>query len=254
LALLKTALFFICFVEFWRIVLYIDDMKNNEVKKQRGKQLKRPNPNSLPYFVALAVVVALVVGGALFYGMYQLFYDPEQNNLYDVTRTVIATLAALTVGGAAIIQYRKHKIAEIDLIDRQAANADKRAADAESRDAKLSERLSMAIEHLGNKDNTSIRVGALYELRRLAEDSPRDRASVQEIVTLFLNEQRGEIDKLSHIYQSAEEVPRDEDGKIAYAKLPRLPSDITVALGVLFFYLRIIKKNIMKTARSRGII
>jgi uncharacterized protein YjbI with pentapeptide repeats len=197
-------------------------VKNNRDKTkgrlEHRRKLKRPNPNSLPLSVAGAVVVALGIGAGLFWLMYELFYTEEQANLYDVTRTVIAALAALTVGGAAVIQYRKHKIAEIDLAD--------------THDAKMSERLSMAIEHLA-ADKLHIRIGALYELRRLAEDSQRDRASIQEIVTQFLNGKRGEIEELSRA--SADNLPRDEGGHIVFDKLPPLPSDIAVALNMLFF-------------------
>jgi uncharacterized protein YjbI with pentapeptide repeats len=196
-----------------------DNRDKTKKHLEHRRKLKRPNPNSLPLSVAGAVVVALGIGAGLFWLMYELF--SEQANLYDVTRTVIAALAALTVGGAAVIQYRKHKIAEIDLAD--------------THDAKMSERLSMAIEHLA-ADKLHIRIGALYELRRLAEDSPRDRASIQEIVTQFLNGKRGEIEELSRA--SADKVPRDKHRQIEYDKLPSLPSDIadiTVALNTLFF-------------------
>ncbi|MDR0898357.1 MAG: pentapeptide repeat-containing protein [Oscillospiraceae bacterium] len=225
------------------------------------KEIRRPNPNSLPYFVALAVIVALVIGGGLFWIMYTLFIETDGTTLYDITRTVITALAALSVGGAAIIQYRKHKITEIDLVDRQAAQAAHQEAQAkqlqaqlqaqaaqqeaqakqlqaqlqaqaDAHDAKMSERLSMAIEHLGD-ENLHIRVGALYELRRLAEDSSRDRASIQEIVTQFLNGKRGKIEGISR--KSAENVPKNANGDIEYTKLPQLPSDITVALKTLFF-------------------
>jgi uncharacterized protein YjbI with pentapeptide repeats len=195
-----------------------DNRNKTKEHLRRSRKLKRPNPNSLPLSVAGAVVVALGIGAGLFWLMYELFYTPEQTNLYDVTRTVIAALAALTVGGAAVIQYRKHKIAEIDLAD--------------THDAKMSERLSMAIEHLA-ADKLHIRIGALYELRRLAEDSPRDRASIQEIVTQFLNGKRDEIEELSRAH--ADNVPRYKNGRIVFLKLPSLPSDITVALNMLFF-------------------
>jgi uncharacterized protein YjbI with pentapeptide repeats len=248
--------------------------------------IRRPNPNRLPLFVALAVFVALIIGALLFWLMYKLFYEPKQANLYDVTRTVIAALAALTVGGAAMIQYRKHKIAEIDLVDRQAAQAAQLEAQkaqqeaqekqlqallqaqaaqqaaqekqlqaqlqaqaaqqeaqekqlqaqlqaqADTHDAKMSERLSMAIEHLAD-EKLHIRIGALYELRRLVEDSQRDRASIQEIITQFLNGKQEEIEELSR--PDKDSLPKNERGRIAFDKLPPLPSDIAVALNMLFF-------------------
>jgi uncharacterized protein YjbI with pentapeptide repeats len=237
--------------------------------------IRRPNPNRLPLFVALAVFVALIIGAGLFWLMYKLFYEPKQANLYDVTRTVIAALAALTVGGAAMIQYRKHKIAEIDLVDRQAAQAAQQEAQekqlqaqlqaqaaqqeaqekqlqaqlqaqADTHDAKMSERLSMAIEHLAD-EKLHTRVGALYELRRLAEDSQRDRASIQEIITQFLNGKREEIEKLSRA--SADDVPRNENGYIEFNQLPPLPSDITVALNMLFFLYEKYRDDYVKDCR-----
>jgi len=65
-------------------------------------------------------------------------------------------------------------------------------------DSQISQRLTTAITHLGS-DSEAIRIGALYQLRRLAEDSERDRDSIGEIISTFmrdgLKKQNAEINK-----------------------------------------------------------
>jgi len=80
---------------------------------------------------------------------------------------------------------------------------------------KYSSLLSGAIEHLNTnqeKNAMHIRIGAIYELERLAEDSPRDRERIIKILTRFIED----------VYpsKSAENAPEP-------------PKDILVAVDVL---------------------
>ena len=81
------------------------------------------------------------------------------------------------------MQYRKHKWSEYQ------AKLDE--------DSRTGERLSKAIEHLGTIDkegkDSPIVIGALYEFKRLAIDSPRDKENVVQILTLFLQRKLGLI-------------------------------------------------------------
>ena len=79
---------------------------------------------------------------------------------------------------------------------------------------KYSSLLSGAIDHLGNLDEDAmhIRIGAIYELERLAEDSPRDRERIIKILTRFIE----------NLYPS---TPTKD--------APAPPKDILVAVDVL---------------------
>jgi len=90
----------------------------------------------------------------------------------DVLAMTTTILGGLTTGGAAVIQYRKHKFEEYK------TNADE--------DAKTGERLNKAIEHLGDTKHKHVRIGAIHELERLVEDSERDRERVIKMLTRFI--------------------------------------------------------------------
>lgn len=50
----------------------------------------------------------------------------------------------------------------------------------------ITDRYARAVEQLGS-DSTEVRIGSLYALRRLAADSPADRATIQSVVMAFIN-------------------------------------------------------------------
>ncbi|MCH7849955.1 MAG: hypothetical protein IIB53_16535 [Planctomycetes bacterium] len=50
----------------------------------------------------------------------------------------------------------------------------------------ITDRFSTAVEHLGH-DRVTVRIGGLYALKRIAEDSPdRDHLAVMDVVTNFI--------------------------------------------------------------------
>jgi len=99
----------------------------------------------------------------------------------DILTMTATALGGLTIGGVAVMQYRKHKWAEYQ------AKMDE--------DSRTGERLEQAIEHLGNK-NEHIRIGALYEFRNLAEDSPRNKENIVQILTAFVRKKSLKSDSL----------------------------------------------------------
>lgn len=54
-----------------------------------------------------------------------------------------------------------------------------------NRDGQITDRYSRAVEHLGN-DNVDVRIGALYALERIANNSAEDRRFVQTTIGSFL--------------------------------------------------------------------
>jgi len=72
----------------------------------------------------------------------------------DVISMTATALGGFTIGGVAVMQYRKHKWAEYQ------AKMDEVS--------KIGEILGKAIEHLGDP-NEHIRISAIYEFRNIAE-------------------------------------------------------------------------------------
>jgi hypothetical protein len=54
-----------------------------------------------------------------------------------------------------------------------------------SRDGQLTERFTHAVEQLGSQQ-VDVRIGGLFALERIAEDSPADRGPIQEILVAFV--------------------------------------------------------------------
>ena len=96
--------------------------------------------------------------------------DVKPADIFSMTATA---LGGFTIGGVAVMQYRKHKWAEYQ------AKMDE--------DSRTGERLGKAIEHLSEEQKLHTRLGAIYELERLAEDSYRDQLRIADILTCFIS-------------------------------------------------------------------
>lgn len=167
---------------------------------------------SLAQFVTIFVLLGLVLYGIIF-ALLLIFVAPTKpdSKPYDFVTPAVTILGVVTVGGAAAIQYRKQKRSE------EKFDLERIAAEREL-DAKFTELLTKAIEHLGHKKSIAIRTGALYELKRLAQDSEKDRENVLEIINRFVIE-KWEEEKLS------------EPGKT-------VPSDVATAKEIMALLLR----------------
>lgn len=84
----------------------------------------------------------------------------------DFRGQLLQALAGLVVAAGAIGAWQQVRVA---------------------REAQITERFSRAVEHLGS-DKLHVRVGAIYELERLANNSPADRPSVTSILRAFVRE------------------------------------------------------------------
>jgi len=95
--------------------------------------------------------------------------DVKPADIFSMTATA---LGGFTIGGVAVMQYRKHKWAEYQ------AKMDE--------DSRTGERLGKAIEHLSEEQKLHTRLGAIYEFKNLAEDSPRNKENIVQILTAFI--------------------------------------------------------------------
>ncbi|WP_369780641.1 pentapeptide repeat-containing protein [Streptomyces sp. R33] len=86
------------------------------------------------------------------------------------------------------------------------------SSQAIDREGHITDRYMAAVELLGNRDSEEVRLGGLYGLQRVMQDSSRDQPTVINVVSTFI---------------------RAHSPKPPEAKLRALPSDITAALAVL---------------------
>jgi hypothetical protein len=141
--------------------------------------------------IAVAVVLAFVLWLVLFAPAH-LVPTPSEADLRiidaarrlelqnDVRTTLLQGLGGLAVLIGAFFTYRQLRIA---------------------REGQVTERFTRAIDQLGN-DNMDVRLGGIYALERIANDSPQDRAAIGEVLTAFVRghapwppDRPGQLDK-----------------------------------------------------------
>jgi len=146
------------------------------MKKAKEQGQRMLDPKSLTKWLALFVAAALAIAVGLFCFMrYVIFRSAPDDKLADVVSSTSTLLGVFTIGGAALIQLRKHIIFE------EQSKLD--------RDGKMSDRLTRAIENLHNKDSLAVREGALFELKRLGLDFPREQENIVRILGPFIREE-----------------------------------------------------------------
>jgi hypothetical protein len=122
-------------------------------------------------FVQLAL--AVLVGFGVFLLLWLGVLPPMVKDDADRITSAIAITGVLTIGAVAVLQLRKHIMQEKQFVTEQNKHC--------------SERLTKAIEHFGSKEEY-IQRGAIYELKRLAEDSERDREDICDILCGFIKD------------------------------------------------------------------
>jgi len=152
-----------------------------------------PSWKNFDVWVLMSMLVGLGVAVATFFVLRRFLFG-DSDGTGDIISGTATALGGLTIGGIAVMQYRKHKWAEYQ------AKLDE--------DTRTGERLSKAIEHLGNKDALHIRIGAIYEFKRLAQDSPRDKESVVEILTAFIKSRSQKLEEGQALPQDIEAAAR----------------------------------------------
>jgi len=135
-----------------------------------GKK-RPPNWRNYDAWVLMSMLVGLGIAVTCFF-LLRRFLFPGGSDVSDIISATATALGGLTIGGVAVMQYRKHKWAEYQ------AKLDE--------DSRTGERLSKAIEHLGSGE-LYVRIGAMHEFVRLAADSERDREAIGQILLRFIH-------------------------------------------------------------------
>ena len=150
-----------------------------------------------PAVFALGIIFAVGIGIPISIDIYQNWQNIAPQERSQIGITLIQTVATI-VGGIAIFW-------NIVLSRRQLAA---------SQEHNITERFSVAVEQLGH-EQTAVRIGGIYSLERIAQDSPRDYWTVMEILAAFIRDQLN--------FQAWDELPEK----------PKASKDITPAIIVL---------------------
>ncbi|MFE1744848.1 pentapeptide repeat-containing protein [Coleofasciculus sp. H7-2] len=182
------AIVFLC---LWQLdVVPIEHLKNSSkiLTTKEFIELKRQGISSV---IEALKIVATTFGGAAI--LFNVFYAAKRAKAMDDS-----AIAA-------------NKSAEAALDNAKAALKNAEAA----QDKQITERFTKAIELLDSK-NTSIRLGGIYALERIAKDSKKDHWTIMEVLTAFVRE---------NALLKEEEIQQEQS--------PKIPTDIQAALTVI---------------------
>jgi uncharacterized protein YjbI with pentapeptide repeats len=123
----------------------------------------------------------------------------------EMRKTILQVLGGLFAIFALYLTFRRVKVAE---------------------QGHITDRYTKAIEQLGatkeeNKPNVEVRLGAIYALERIAQDSPRDHWTIMEVLTAYVRQNA----------PAPEQTPTKEENEKAIAKGPA--KEIQAILTVL---------------------
>lgn len=153
----------IVFLVLWQIdVVPIEHFKNSSkiLTPKEFIELKRQGINSV---IEALKIVATTFGGAAI--LFNVYYAARRAKAMDDS-----AIAA-------------NKSADAALDNAKAALKNAEAA----QDKQITERFTKAVEQLGS-DNISIRLGGIYALERIANDSEKDHWTIMEVLTAFVRE------------------------------------------------------------------
>lgn len=193
----------------------VDNGQNNICAKERSMELKekyeeykkfkvpssleireKASQHSKTSLVIIIILVALLLLALQYIPHYQVaqFNITNQKDLAEAENGYRATLAQI-FGGIAIgiglyYTWRRIGIAEEDL---RATQENLKIA----QEGQITERFTRAIEQLGN-EKIEIRLGGIYALNRIANESKTDYWSIIEILTAYVREKSPiEVDKIN---------------------------------------------------------
>jgi hypothetical protein len=103
-----------------------------------------------------------------------------------------------------------------------------------NQEGQITERFGKAIEHLGDKDRLTVRLGGIYALERIARDSPKDHWQIMEVLTAYVRD-------------NAPWLPQSNPVTVVYppSPSPKPATDIQAVLTVL-------GRRIRSSDRERG--
>lgn len=142
-----------------------------------------------------------------------------------IAQVATALLAGSAAAWGAVAAWRQLQD------NRRQAEATRKETDEQlriARDGQLTERFTRAVEQLGN-ENLDVRLGGIYALGRIANDSQTDLPTVVEVLAAFVRGRSSLLESTDGDESAA--TPTDDDGESE--PLSRRAADVQAALTVL---------------------
>lgn len=161
-----------------------------------------------PIAVFLAIVLLTAIGIPTARDVLQFWDNIEQKERAQVGIILLQTVATL-VGGIAIFWNIVLARKQMKLAQDQSKNAQDQIKLAQNQI--ITELFSRSVEQLGH-DQSSVRMGAIYSLERVARDSAQDHSVVMEVVASYIRDQ-------SHIVNGEDISQRPYPGRDIHAAI-----------------------------------
>lgn len=201
----------------------------NEEGENFSKNLKEDGDEcygeETPYLlISLFLVIAILILTIVPY--WQVDYQGINNNTERATleNQYRATLAQI-LGGAAIgitlyYNWRRIGIAEKDLkVTQKNLNFTQKIAQDNlkiAEEGQITERFTRAIEQLGN-EKIEIRLGGIYSLERISNESEKDYRSIMDILTAYIRK-NSPVKNESIVNKEDVPIDRYSSGNYCYRK------------------------------------
>lgn len=189
------------------------------------------SPLNNPRWISFGVYGVLLTIGVIIGTLAWNWSDLQSNSSEQSKRRFDAALSVVSTGAAiagGLVVFLNFRVAQRKLEqETQKAEADKKLAESRL----TMERFNKAVEMLGKDDSIHLRLGGIYSLESIADDSDpdapdEDYRQVLEVLTAFVKEnspwppkeQGGELTEVDEVFLE---------------EIPPLPTDIQAVLTVL---------------------
>lgn len=197
-------------------------------RARRSPESGAPEVNPLQATDWMAMTALVVIGVAGLIGWWLLSVADQATGPAHVTAQLDATRIALAAGGGAgasvglLLAFRRQQHQEKAT---QLANLD-------AVERRITERYTAAIEQLGS-DKPDIRIGGIYALERLANDSPGDHPTIIDVLCTFIREhtRHGSSGDMDAVLAAWMAVPAQRQHDESKQALPA--ADVQAALTVV---------------------
>ncbi len=204
--------------------------KLGKVLNKSGKLIGRKVRVSLGFLWKLLTFPFLLLWRILtlpvwvFKTLHGLFADSDSRAFaLDIVKTFISAFGLVATIFAGVGLFLNYQGAKEDrkLTQEQLGTAQERL---------ITERFSKAVEQLGKNKDTTVRIGGIYALERIAKDSPKDHWTIMEVLTSYVRENSSLPPESKQIPQNEQE--REQRQK-ELEKLPGVSIDVQAILTVI---------------------
>ena len=148
---------------------------------KRTKSHIQPRDNVVPteLLVAILFVVIFLVPFAWWaFSTWQILSMSPPDNRIPRQIELLKTVAQFVLGAAVVVTL---------VFTQRRVRAAERTVEV-AQEGQITERFTRAIEQLGNRGSLAIRLGGIFALERIAQDSKKDHWQVMEVLTAYVRE------------------------------------------------------------------